>query len=58
LDEAARNLFAILRMADTINADVILAEKLPPIGLGAAINDRLFKAQHSNKIFFNRVLLK
>lgn len=49
LDEAAKNLFAVLRITDTLNADVILAEHFPDIGIGKAINDRLYKAQATNK---------
>jgi L-threonylcarbamoyladenylate synthase len=49
LDEAARNLFSFLRMADALQADLIIADKLPEEGLGAAINDRLSRARHANK---------
>ncbi len=45
-DEAAKNLFSIMREADTCGAEVILTEWLPEIGLGTAINDRLRRAQH------------
>jgi L-threonylcarbamoyladenylate synthase len=45
LEEAAKNLFRILRQADALKADVILAEPLPNKGLGIAINDRLERAQ-------------
>jgi L-threonylcarbamoyladenylate synthase len=45
LEEAAKNLFRILRQADALQADVILAEPLPNNGLGIAINDRLERAQ-------------
>jgi L-threonylcarbamoyladenylate synthase len=45
LDEAAKNLFRILRLADNFKADVLLAERLPNFGLGLAINDRLERAQ-------------
>lgn len=45
LDEAAKNLFSILRLADGLKADVLLAEPLPNKGLGIAINDRLERAQ-------------
>ncbi|MEJ8843915.1 L-threonylcarbamoyladenylate synthase [Lacibacter sp. H375] len=48
-DEAAKNLFRILREVDSMNADVILAELLPDEGLGRAVNDRLERAQHSMK---------
>ncbi|MBX9785158.1 MAG: threonylcarbamoyl-AMP synthase [Chitinophagaceae bacterium] len=45
LEEAAKNLFNVLRKADALKADVLLAEPLPSKGLGAAINDRLERAQ-------------
>jgi L-threonylcarbamoyladenylate synthase len=48
-DEAAKNLFRVLREVDSMNADVILAELLPDEGLGKAVNDRLERAQHSMK---------
>lgn len=44
LQEAAINLFAFLRQMETFPVDVILAEELPDIGLGKAINDRLRRA--------------
>lgn len=47
--EAAKNLFRVLREADQLQADVILAEYLPEEGLGRAVNDRLERAQHSMK---------
>jgi L-threonylcarbamoyladenylate synthase len=49
LNEAARNLFKTLRTADALDADLIIAEKMPDKDLGAAINDRLQRAQHINK---------
>jgi L-threonylcarbamoyladenylate synthase len=42
--EAARNLFAGMRYLDSLDLDVILAEPLPEMGLGRAINDRLRRA--------------
>jgi L-threonylcarbamoyladenylate synthase len=42
--EAAANLFRCLRELDRLNLDLIVAEKLPDEGLGAAINDRLRRA--------------
>jgi L-threonylcarbamoyladenylate synthase len=42
--EAAANLFSFLRELDETDADVIIAELLPEIGLGLAINDRLRRA--------------
>ena len=44
LKEAAARLFALLREADAMDAPLILAESLPDIGLGLAINDRLRRA--------------
>ncbi|MFZ1331156.1 MAG: L-threonylcarbamoyladenylate synthase [Flavobacteriales bacterium] len=44
LNEAARNLFGVLRDLDRSDADVILAEVFPELGLGRAINDRLRRA--------------
>ena len=42
--EAARNLFAGMRQLDALKLDLILAELLPELGLGRAINDRLRRA--------------
>jgi L-threonylcarbamoyladenylate synthase len=47
LSEAARNFFRYLRMLDAANLDLIVAERLPDEGLGAAINDRLRRASRS-----------
>ena len=44
LAEAAQKLFAVMRLVDTMEVDVILAEKFPDEGLGKAINDRLKRA--------------
>lgn len=44
LREAAANLFRCLRELDRLKLDLIVAEKLPDEGLGAAINDRLRRA--------------
>jgi L-threonylcarbamoyladenylate synthase len=44
LNEAARNLFAYLRMLDKLPGDAIWAEQVPDSGLGRAINDRLRRA--------------
>ena len=44
LTEAAANLFRYLRELDNLGLHLIVAEKLPEEGLGAAINDRLRKA--------------
>lgn len=42
--EAARNLFAGMRYLDSLDLDIILAESVPEMGLGRAINDRLKRA--------------
>ncbi|GIV34859.1 MAG: threonylcarbamoyl-AMP synthase [Chitinophagales bacterium] len=49
LKEAAKNLFSYLRQLDQADITVILAEPVPDIGLGRAINDRLRRAasQHT-----------
>ena len=47
LSEAAANLFRYLRELDNLDLDLIVAEKLPEDGLGAAINDRLRRASRS-----------
>lgn len=44
LGEAAKNLFAHLRMLDALPIDIIYAEPVPNRGLGGAINDRLRRA--------------
>lgn len=44
LETAAQNLYAGLRYLDGLGLDVILAERLPEEGLGAAMNDRLARA--------------
>lgn len=46
LVEAATNLFRFLRELDARELDLIVAERLPEKGLGAAINDRLRRAAH------------
>ncbi|MBK8498619.1 MAG: threonylcarbamoyl-AMP synthase [Flavobacteriales bacterium] len=43
-NEAAQHLFAALRALDTSDCDMIVAERFPREGLGAAINDRLRRA--------------
>lgn len=42
--EAAAHLFSFLRELDESDADVIICELLPELGLGLAINDRLRRA--------------
>jgi len=46
LEEAAKTLFATLHELDTLNLDLIIAERFPEEGLGSSINDRLFRAQN------------
>ncbi len=42
--EAATNLYAALHRLDALKLDLIIAEELPPVGLGNSINDRLNRA--------------
>lgn len=42
--EAAKNLFHSMRLLDEAHVDLIIVQKLPEKGLGAAINDRLKRA--------------
>ncbi|MBD2766792.1 threonylcarbamoyl-AMP synthase [Hymenobacter sp. BT664] len=44
LKEAAANLYAALHLLDKLNLDIIIAERLPDVGLGKSINDRLERA--------------
>ena len=46
LREAAANLFRYLRELDALDIDLIVAERVPLEGLGAAISDRLQRASH------------
>jgi len=46
LREAATNLFRHLRELDRLGLDLIVAERVPSSGLGAAIMDRLERASH------------
>jgi L-threonylcarbamoyladenylate synthase len=48
LRQISRRLFAGLRELETEGAEIILAHRLPPAGLGAAINDRLTRAAEEN----------
>ena len=43
-DEAAQNLFSALRDLDKMPIEIIIAEPVPDVGLGRAINDRLRRA--------------
>jgi L-threonylcarbamoyladenylate synthase len=47
LREAAANLFRYLRELDALDVDLIVAERVPLEGLGAAISDRLQRASHA-----------
>ena len=46
LREAAANLFHYIRELDALGLDLIVAERVPTRGLGAAIMDRLERASH------------
>ena len=46
LDEAAKQLFKVLRRMDESTVDVIIAELVPNNGIGLAINDRLERAAY------------
>ena len=48
--EAAQRLFAGLHHLDSLGLKVILAEKLPEVGLGRAINDRLNRAEAGHQV--------
>jgi L-threonylcarbamoyladenylate synthase len=50
LRETAANLFRCLRELDELNLDLIVAERVPAQGLGAAILDRLERASHDSDI--------
>ena len=43
-NEAAKNLYAAMHRLDQLNLDIIIAEKLPEIGLGKTLNDKLQRA--------------
>lgn len=42
--EAAKNLYAAMHRLDQMDLDVIIAERVPNVGLGKAINDKLGRA--------------
>lgn len=44
LQEAAQNFFSFLRRLDKMDLDIIVAETVPEVGLGQAINDKLKRA--------------
>lgn len=48
LEEAAMNLYDSLHQLDSLELDLIIAEKLPEIGLGNSVNDRLQRASFQN----------
>ena len=48
LAEAAANLFDMLHQLDSLGLTLIRAEEAPAAGLGAAINDRLRRAENDN----------
>ncbi len=48
LDEAAANLFKMMRDLDTPNHKAIAVMDIPEIGIGAAINERLRRAAENN----------
>ncbi|PYJ88758.1 MAG: hypothetical protein DME71_12010 [Verrucomicrobia bacterium] len=50
LREAAANLFRYLRELDVLGLDLIVAERVPSRGLGAAILDRLERASHGQAV--------
>jgi L-threonylcarbamoyladenylate synthase len=50
LAEVARNLFRLLREFDEGNVDIIIAEGVPPEGLGLALMNRLRGAASFNVI--------
>ena len=50
LREAAANLFHDLRELDDLAVDLIVAERVPSQGLGAAILDRLERASHGYSV--------
>lgn len=49
LREAAANLFAAMHRLDVLGLDLIVAERVPGIGLGLAINDRLMRASRTTR---------
>jgi L-threonylcarbamoyladenylate synthase len=48
LEEAAKNLYAAMHRLDQLNLDMIIAERLPDIGLGKTMNDKLQRATKKN----------
>ena len=48
LDEAAHNLYKALHQLDSLKLEKIIAERVPNVGIGIAINDRLERAANNN----------
>ena len=48
LDEAAHNLYKAMLRLDNLKLARIVAKRVPDIGIGVAINDRLERAAHKN----------
>lgn len=46
LAEATANLYSAMHELDAERLDIIIIEKMPEIGLGISMNDRLFRATH------------
>jgi L-threonylcarbamoyladenylate synthase len=44
LEEAAKNLYAAMHRLDHQNLDIIIAQKMPAVAMGLAINDKLERA--------------
>jgi L-threonylcarbamoyladenylate synthase len=49
LGEAASMLFKALRFMDESEVDIIIAERVPDVGIGLAINDRLERAAYKGE---------
>jgi L-threonylcarbamoyladenylate synthase len=47
MQEAASKLYDALHKLDSLNLDVLIAERFPDTGLGKSINDRLQRATFS-----------
>lgn len=54
LHEAAKNLYKGLHYLDEKHLSFLVAEKLPNIGLGITVNDRLQRATHSYRYRFEK----
>lgn len=53
LQEVAKNIYAALHEMDEIGLDLIIVEKLPEIGIGIAVNEKLEKAAgKTNSLLF------